>query len=64
MQLLLSLDQVPLLLDEVLLDYFSNGVQLTERLMLGHVILQVATQVDLEQITEIRNVIARPRAHF
>ena len=32
--------------------------------MLGHVVLQVAPQVDLEEVTEVGDVIARSSAHL
>ena len=63
-QLLLALDYVALFLDKVLLDLFAEGVQLAERLVLCHVVLQMTAQVHLEEIAEVGDVVAGASAHF
>ena len=63
-QLLLAFEQVALLLDEVLFDLLSQGRELSEGLMLAHMVLQVAAKVYVEQVTQVGQMIARTRAHL
>ena len=63
-KLLFTFNQVPLLLNEVLLDLLPNSLQLPERFVLSHVVLEVAAQVDLEEITEVGDMVARPCTHL
>ena len=53
-----------LFFDKILLDGLSECLQLSEAVMLGHVILEMAAQVHLKQVAQVRNVIAGPSRHL
>lgn len=63
-QFLLSIDEVSFFFDEVLLGMFAARVKFSERLMFGHVVLEVTTQVDVEEVTQVGDMVPRPSAHF
>eukprot|EP00354_Favella_ehrenbergii_P000015 CAMPEP_0170461464 /NCGR_PEP_ID=MMETSP0123-20130129/7358_1 /TAXON_ID=182087 /ORGANISM="Favella ehrenbergii, Strain Fehren 1" /LENGTH=226 /DNA_ID=CAMNT_0010726487 /DNA_START=880 /DNA_END=1561 /DNA_ORIENTATION=- len=53
-----------LLPDEVLFDSFAERLELTEGLMLSHVVLQMSAQVHLEKVAQVRDMVTRSCAHF
>ena len=52
------------LLDKVLLDYFAHTMQLSERFMFHHVILEMATKIHLEQVTKVGYMVTSSCAHL
>ena len=63
-EFLFALDQMALLLDEVLFHELAKSLQLAERLVLGHVVLQVAAEVDLEQVAKVGDVVSCACCHL
>ena len=55
---------MPLLLHEVLLNDLAKRLQLAERLVLSHVVLEVRPQIHFEEIAEVGDMIAGACAHF